>query len=97
MCKYCDYYVKQEDVGPEFEEFCRFETDMIGGAVKIDTSSFISGKKNSPKLVTSTLINVKGDFMLEGQEARVDIKYCPFCGIELKPAREKFEEEYYNA
>jgi len=107
MCKYCNNYI-----GDDYElEFINHqEFDICEGVVTFDIDMYIGNPtcnagflkklghdENDPYIyvITGYSVNKAGPY---GAKTNViPIKYCPFCGLELKKARESINWETEGA
>lgn len=86
MCKYCDAYVKGEDF-----KWIYKKTFGIIGDVQLDIDAYIPSKKPAIEFVSSVFVNGVGPY--EENVVSAPITFCPFCGVDLKLEKEKYERK----
>ena len=98
MCKYCDFYVKQID-DPDYVPMLFTASKLVNGLVNMDIDLCIAGKYDSKiddfkpsLLLTESYIADNDRQVISEKSCSKNIKYCPFCGIDLREAREEHEK-----
>lgn len=92
MCKYCDSYVKDEDI----YYIDNRDFKMFDDSFTIDFDVYICSSRDSRNApVLESNVTFWGSHMKENI-IRHDIKFCPFCGVNLLEERKKFLEKSWN-
>lgn len=97
MCKYCDFYVKAADFAP-YTEIMQVRTKFVDGMVDQVTEVYIGDgdKDGVPALKLMHSYELRNFEGTDEVEKVVPITYCPFCGVKLAEAREKYEKEHVD-
>ena len=93
MCKYCDSYVREID-NPDFEDFNKFDIELVSGHINLKLENYIGHKIDKPAIVLLASIEDDDGMNISDKWSETEIRYCPFCGVELESARKRFEETY---
>lgn len=81
MCKYCKNYFTGDDFYPIDSQ----KIDIAENIVKLEIDTYITRLFTDGKAVLATSNCYSADnYELESYSKYIPIKYCPFCGKELK-------------